>query len=61
MWEKKKHITKFCDKVSIKVNFRDLNYKSHIYKIKTMTNFYKYPSKNIHKILNYKTTHIFPN
>ena len=33
----------------------NLTYKSHIYKIKTMTqNFYKYPSKSIHKTLNFK-------
>ena len=35
----------------------NLNYKSDIYKIKTMTNlknFYKYSSKSTHKILNYK-------
>ena len=33
----------------------NLNYKSHIYKSETMIeNVYKYPSKSIHKILNYK-------
>ena len=31
-----------------------LNYKYHIYKIKTDIIFYKYPSKSIHKILDYK-------
>ena len=42
----KKEITKFCNKLSMKVNilvefnreqYTLLNYKSHIYKIKTMT------------------------
>ena len=35
----------------------NLNYKSHICKIKTiinLKNFYKYPSKSTHEILNYK-------
>ena len=48
-------------KVNLLVEFNrtryNLNYKSHIYKIKTMTNlknFYKYSSKSTHKILNYK-------
>ena len=61
----KKEITKFCNKLSMKVNLLvefnrkkyNLNYKSHIYKIKTMKNyenFYKYSSKSIHKILNDK-------
>ena len=46
------------NKVHLLIEFKrekyKLNYKSHIYKTKTMTNFYKYPSKSIHKILNYK-------
>ena len=48
-------------KVNLLVEFNRkkyyLNYKSHIYKIKTKTNLkncYKYPSKSTHKILNYK-------
>ena len=48
-------------KVNLLVEFDrrkyNLNYKSHIYKIKTMANlksFYKYPSKSCHKILNHK-------
>ena len=46
-------------KVNLLVEFDrekyNLNYKSHIYKSETMIeNFYKYPSKSIHKILNYK-------
>ena len=48
-------------KVNLLVEFNrkkyNLNYKSHIYKIKTMTNlknFCKYPSKSTQKILNYK-------
>ena len=47
-------------KVNLPVEFNrenyNLNHKFHIYKIKTMTdiNFYKYPSKSIHKVLNYK-------
>ena len=43
--KKKKEITKFCNKLSMKVNLlvefyrekNNLNYKFHIYKIKTMT------------------------
>ena len=61
----KKEITKFCNKLSMKVKLLvefnrkkyNLNHKSNIYKIKTMTNlknFYKYPSKSTHKIRNYK-------
>ena len=45
----KKEIKKFCNKLSMKTNLLvafnrnkyDLNYKSHIYKIKTMTNYEK--------------------
>ena len=45
-------------KVNLLVEFNrgkyNLNYKSHIYKIKSDRNFYKYPSKCIHMILNCK-------
>ena len=46
-------------KINLLVEFNrekyNLNCKSHIYKSKTMTeNFYSYPSKSIHKILNSK-------
>ena len=59
--ESEKEIKKFCNKLSSKVNLlvdfnkekHSLNYKPHIYKIKTVINFYKYPSKSVHKILNY--------
>ena len=39
----------------------NLNYKSHIYKIKTMTKTStKHPSKSIFKILNYKLVYKLP-
>ena len=49
LWEKKKEIRKFCKKISMNVNLPveynaekyDLNYKSHIYNTKTMTQSYK--------------------
>ena len=51
-------------KVDLLVEFNrkkfNLNYKSHIYKIQTMgnlKNFYKYPPKSTHKILNYKSVY----
>ena len=51
-------------KINLLVKFNrkqyNLNHKSHTYKIKTMTNlknFYKYPSKITHKILNYKAVY----
>ena len=41
MWEKKKFYNKLSMKVNLPVEFNrekyDLDYKSHIYKIKTMT------------------------
>ena len=54
--DSKKEITKFCNKLSMKENLHvefymekyNLNYKPHIYK--SDINFYKYPSKSIHKI-----------
>ena len=62
IFESKKIIIKFCNKLSMKVNLlvefnrekHNLNYKSNIYKSKTDINFYKYLSKSIHKILNLK-------
>ena len=51
-------------KVNLPVEFNrekyNLKYKSHICKIKTDTNFCKYPFKSTHKILNYKTVYAFP-
>ena len=38
----------------------NLNYKYHIYKIKSDITFYKYPSTSIDKILNYKPVCPFP-
>ena len=63
MWVKKEATCKLYIKLSMKINLLvefnrekyNLNCKSHIYKSKTMTeNFYNYPFKSIHKILNYK-------
>ena len=49
-------------KVNLLVEFNkekyNRNYKSHVYKIKTDINYYKYPSKSIRKIQNYKLVHI---
>ena len=51
--------------VSPHCSYRDslTNYKSHICKIKTDINFYKYPTKSIHEhvfIRNYKPVYAFP-